>query len=59
MEEVLCHQARQGAICQYWDVNGMSTTISTVTICRARGLLTVGYVILIPLSLLSKNTSAT
>ncbi len=54
MEKVLRHRARQGAICQYWDVNGMSTTISTVTICRARGLLTVGYVILIPFPSLEK-----
>ncbi len=40
MEEVLRHRARQGAICQYSDVNRMSTTISTVAICRERALLT-------------------
>ena len=40
MEKVLRHQARQGAICQYGDVNGMSTTMSTVAICRERALLT-------------------
>ena len=40
MEEVLCHRAEAGAVCQYGDVNGMSTTISTVAVCKERALLT-------------------
>lgn len=40
MKEVLRHHGDRGAICQHADRNRMSTTLSTIAICRERTLLT-------------------
>lgn len=40
MKKVLCHHSERGGICQHTDKNRMSTTLSTVAVCRERVLLT-------------------